>query len=94
LIWIKAETMKLLLNVLLREKMEDLIMPQCAGPNSLAAFLREHSLEELAKWLGQNDRSAKIIESAANDNRSRKRLGLWRQLWARLRRHGSEEAAR
>jgi hypothetical protein len=68
-------------------------MPKCAGPNNLAAFLREHSLEELAKWLGQHDRSAKIM-SAANDNRSRRRLGLWRQIWARLRRHGSEQATR
>jgi hypothetical protein len=65
-------------------------MPQCAGPNNLAAFLREHSLEDLAKWVGQHGRSAKIIKSAANDNKTHRRLGLWRQIWARLCRHGSE----
>jgi hypothetical protein len=67
-------------------------MPQCAGPNNLAAFLREHGgLEGLAKWLGQHDSSATVGESEANDNRPRKRAGIWRQLWIRLRRHGSQQ---
>ena len=57
-------------------------MPQCAGPNNLAAFLREHGdLEGLAQRLGQQDQGAQMIESAANDNRSRKRVDLWRRLW-------------
>jgi len=71
--------------------MEGFTVPQCAGPNNLAAFLRDHGgLEGLAQWQDERDRSAKIIESAANDNRTRRRLGLWRQFWSRLRREGSE----
>ena len=57
-------------------------MPQCAGPNNFAAFLREHGgLERLAKLLGERDPSARATESEANDNRPPKRVGLLRQLW-------------
>lgn len=60
-------------------------MPQCAGPNNLAAFLREHGgLEGLAKLIGERDPGARTTESEANDNRPRKRVRLWRQLWTRL----------
>jgi hypothetical protein len=67
-------------------------MPQCAGPNNLAAFLREHGgLEGLAKLLGEHDPSAEIVESEANDNRPPKRVGLLRLLWARFCRRDSQE---
>ena len=66
-------------------------MPQCAGPNNLAAFLREHDgIEGLEDWLVQHDPNAKMFESAADDNRCRKRESLWGQLWTRLCRRGSQ----
>jgi hypothetical protein len=70
-------------------------MPQCCGPNNLGAFLREHGdLEGLAKWLGQHDPNAKMTESVANDNRPRKRVGLWGQFWTRLRRRDGQQVTR